>query len=128
MEQRHTQYQDADAYRGNAVFARAASNEVQLTAAADVDLSDSRGGRPPVSSSAGALSADLRIGGEIAYREAIALRAGLQPSSKDEEPYGRAWDLTLGAGLSFRGMMLDYAFSEHRVFDQTHKVSLGLLL
>ncbi|MBN1423079.1 UPF0164 family protein [Candidatus Fermentibacteria bacterium] len=112
---------------GNAFLASAASRQLMLIAAVDVDLRFEN--RQTASQfSSGALSADLRVGAEAMYREAIALRAGLQPSSKDSEPYGRAWDLTLGAGLAFRGLMLDYAFTQHPVFDQTHKVSLGLHL
>lgn len=112
---------------GNAFFTSVARQQVRLIAAVDVDLRFE--GRQTASQfSSGALSADLRVGAEAAYREAIALRAGLQPSSKDNEPYGRAWDLTMGAGLAFRGLMLDYAFTQHPVFDQTHKVSLGLHL
>jgi hypothetical protein len=112
---------------GNAVFFRTAAEQVKLTAAMDVDVRFE--GRETASQfSTGSLSADLRFGGEVAYRDAIALRAGLQPSSQETEPYGRAWDLTLGAGLAFRGIVLDYAFSDHAVFDWTHKVSLGLNL
>ncbi len=112
---------------GNALLATAGGGQVRMVAAVDVDLRFE--GRATASQfSSGDLSADVRVGGEVAYRDALALRAGLQPSSKEQEPYGRAWDLTLGAGLAFRGIALDYAFTEHPVLDQTHRVSLGLRL
>lgn len=112
---------------GNAFFLRVAEGQVGLTGAMDVDLRFE--GREAASQfSAGELSADVRVGCEITYRDAVALRAGVQPSSKDTKPYGRAWDPTLGAGLCLGGVTVDYAFSQHPVFDDTHRVSLGLRL
>lgn len=110
---------------GNAFMSPVMNRNVMVLAAVDFDLRFE--GRETASQfSSGAMSMDIRAGGEISYREAVALRVGMEPSSQEKEPYGRAWNLTLGAGLSFRGLNLDYAFSEHPSLDETHRVSLGL--
>jgi hypothetical protein len=110
---------------GNAFTSTVMNGNVRALAAVDFDIRFE--GRETASQfSSGAVSIDIRAGGEISYREAVALRVGMEPSSQDKEPYGRAWNLTLGAGLAFRGLNLDYAFSEHPSLDETHRVSLGL--
>jgi hypothetical protein len=110
---------------GNAFMSPVMNRNVMALAAVDFDIRFE--GRETASQfSSGAVSMDIRAGGEIAYREAVALRVGMEPSSQETEPYGRAWNLTLGAGLAFRGLKLDYAFSEHPALDETHRVSLGL--
>ena len=113
---------------GNALFASAMGGDIGGIAAVDLDIRFE--GRETASQfSSGEFSLDVRVGGEISYREAIALRVGMEPSSReDREPYGRAWNLTLGAGLSFRSLALDYAFTEHPAWAETHRVSLGLRL
>lgn len=112
---------------GNSVRLSAMNEQLDLLAAVDFDIRFE--GRETASQfSAGAMSADIRAGTELLYRKAIALRIGVEPSSRDEEPYGRAWNMTLGAGLHIHRVQLDYALSQHPVFDESHRVSLGFVM
>lgn len=60
----------------------------------------------------GSISADTHYGAEFAYRDAVAVRAGLS-----------AGQLTAGAGVSFAGFTVDYAFGKHEYLDSSHRVS-----
>lgn len=112
---------------GNSVRFSTMNEQLDILAAVDFDIRFE--GRETASQfSAGDISSDIRAGVEFAYRDAIALRIGVEPSSRDEEPYGRAWSMTLGAGLRIHRICLDYALSQHPVFDESHRVSLGFAL
>ena len=66
--------------------------------------------------SAGPMSFDLRLGGELLIREVIALRFG-----RDD-----LGNVTAGAGLVLPRLDVDYAFSQHPELSETHRISLRI--
>jgi len=68
--------------------------------------------------SAGAMSFDVRVGGEIFFHNVIALRVG-----RDE-----IGNLTAGAGIVLPRLDVDYAFMQHSVLKNTHRISLRIRL
>jgi hypothetical protein len=68
----------------------------------------------------------ISLGGEWAYRETIALRAGYQNLFQQESNLG----LTFGAGLATRAgeyrFRADYAWADHRRLEGTHRFTLGV--
>jgi hypothetical protein len=69
--------------------------------------------------SSGAWSANLHLGGEIAFNERVFLRGGFDGGWDDES-------LTAGAGFIVRPLTIDYAYAgRHQDFDEvTHRISL----
>ncbi len=65
----------------------------------------------------GPLSLDLHVGAEWRPHPAVSLRAGLDRGNP-----------TLGGGLRYRGLTLDYAFMGHADLKNSHRVSLALWL
>jgi hypothetical protein len=62
----------------------------------------------------GAVSLDIRSGAEIVYRNAVALRGGMD-----------AEDPTLGAGVKFRAFSLDGAWRSHDLLEDSYRFSLS---
>jgi hypothetical protein len=72
-------------------------------------------------------SESLNLGGEYAYKELFALRAGWQNLFKEDAEGG----LTLGAGVSgdlnnSLGFRFDYAFADMGRLEAAHRMTLGL--
>jgi hypothetical protein len=67
----------------------------------------------------------VSLGGEIAWRDRFAFRAGYQNLMEQDSQVG----LTLGAGAKGRldtfGYRIDYAWASQGIFDGTHRFSLG---
>jgi len=68
--------------------------------------------------SAGPMSFDVRVGGELFFHNIIALRIG-----RDD-----IGNLTAGAGLVLPRLDVDYAFMQHSVLKNTHRISLRIRL
>ncbi len=68
--------------------------------------------------SAGPVSFDFRVGGELLVYNAVALRLG-----RDDLGY-----LTAGAGLCLPRLDVDYSFMNHTDLKETHRISLRLRL
>ncbi len=66
--------------------------------------------------SAGPMSVDFRLGGELNLYNIIALRVG-----RDDLGY-----FTAGAGISLPRLDLDYAFMQHTELEETHRISLRI--
>ncbi len=66
--------------------------------------------------SAGPMSLDFRLGGEISFYKIIALRVG-----RDDLGY-----FTAGAGITLPRLNLDYAFMQHSELEETHRISLRI--
>lgn len=69
----------------------------------------------------GPLSADLRVGAEINYKNVIAIRAG----------YNEVKQFTVGAGLRLPKLEIDYSFARFAYANSlgdTHRISLELIL
>lgn len=66
--------------------------------------------------SAGPMSFDVRLGGEISFYNIIALRVG-----RDDLGY-----FTAGAGISLPRLDVDYAFMQHTELQETHRISLRI--
>ena len=64
---------------------------------------------------AGPVSADVMTGLEISYKALVAIRAGLDRGK-----------LTLGTGIRFYKINLDYGFLSHSDLGNTHRISLTL--
>ncbi|MCD4690332.1 PorV/PorQ family protein [bacterium] len=60
----------------------------------------------------GDVTCDTHYGLEFVYRNAIAVRTGFAMS-----------ELTAGAGIGFRGFVIDYAYGRHEYLDSSHRVS-----
>jgi hypothetical protein len=67
---------------------------------------------------AGAASFDLRLGCELLFRDVIALRLG-----RDD-----LGNMTAGAGIVLPRLDVDYAFAQHSVLKNTHRISLRVRL
>ncbi|MCL4510689.1 MAG: PorV/PorQ family protein [Bacteroidetes bacterium] len=69
----------------------------------------------------GPLSADLRAGAEVSYKNIIAIRAG----------YNEVKQFTVGAGIHLPKLEIDYSFARFAysgALDDTHRISLKLVL
>ncbi len=69
----------------------------------------------------GPLSADVRAGAEVSYKNVIAIRAG----------YNEVKQFTVGAGIHLPKLMIDYSFARFSYADalgDTHRISLELIL
>ena len=89
----------------------------RLLLASDIDTRfESRG--EAAQFSAGAMSFDVRVGGELFFNDVVALRIG-----RDD-----LGNLTAGAGLVLPRLDVDYAFMQHSVLKNTHRISLRIRL
>ena len=63
------------------------------------------------------------IGGEYQVAAPLALRTGIQKDIQESEV---GWLYTMGFGLRYRFMRLDYAYEHHPVLPATHHVAMSL--
>ncbi len=100
-----------------------------LTAAADLDLGFD-GQRANVIDVAG-VSLRPRIGGEVLYRNRLALRAGISDVTTNAD-YGTQITPTVGAGLKLGALDVDYSFGDFgglsAELGYSHRVSVGYRL
>ncbi len=90
----------------------------RLLLAADVDTRFEGREGEATQFSAGPASFDVRLGGEIMFRNVIALRVG-----RDD-----IGNITAGAGLVLPRLDVDYAFMQHSQLKNTHRISLRIRL
>ena len=67
-----------------------------------------------------------RVGAEYWLRGQLALRAGLKTELDTPETRSDATSTSVGLGLKYRFMRLDYAYERHPVLDATHYTSVSL--
>jgi len=67
-----------------------------------------------------------RLGAEYWLRGQVALRAGLKTELDTPETRSDATSTSLGLGIKYRFMRLDYAYERHPVLDATHYTSVSL--
>jgi Flp pilus assembly protein TadD len=68
----------------------------------------------------------LRVGAEYWLRGQLALRAGAKTELGSPEGFGQSTTPSLGVGVKYRFLQLDYAYERHPVLDATHYTSLSL--
>ena len=68
----------------------------------------------------------VSLGGEWAYRQAVALRAGYQNLFMEDSELG----LTFGTGFRARvgdtKVRADYAWADHQRLEGTHRITVGV--
>lgn len=100
-------------------------NDFLITAAADVDLLFEN--RQAYYINLGRMSVEPHVGGEVAYKDVIALRAGLTDFITDPVS-GFSVSPTLGMGLKLSSFVLDYGFASFAGASSdlgfTHRISL----
>ncbi len=95
----------------------------------DVDLAFD--GQQAYALNTGDVSFQPRVGGELTYRDVVALRAGLS-NVTTSEAYGTTVTPTVGAGLMLPQLAVDYGFGDFgglaSELGYSHRVSLKLTL
>ena len=104
----------------------ALSPEIGLTLAADLDLGFD--GREANALDAGGVSFHPRAGAEVAYRDVLALRAGVSDVFQNED-YGTQLTPSVGAGVRLGPLAVDYGFGDFGGLSSelgySHRVSLA---
>ncbi len=90
----------------------------RLLLAADIDARFEGREGDAAQFAAGPMSFDVRLGGELMFRNVIALRVG-----RDD-----IGNITAGAGLVLPRLDVDYAFMQHSELKNTHRISLRIRL
>lgn len=105
------------------------SDDIGLTLAGDLDLGFD-GQRANVVD-AGGLSFRPRLGGELAYRNALALRAGLSELTQNDL-YGTQMTPSVGVGFALGPVNVDYGFGDFGGLSSelgyAHRLSVGYRL
>ena len=105
------------------------SDEVGITLAGDLDLAFD-GQRANVVDLQG-VSFRPRVGGELSYRDVLALRAGLSDLTQNDL-YGTQMTPSVGVGLGLGAVRLDYGFGDFGGLSSelgyAHRISIGYRL
>lgn len=105
------------------------TDDLGFTVGLDTDLAFD--GQQASAFNAGDVSFHPRVGGELAYKGVVALRAGVSNVTTSER-YGTQFTPTIGAGLDVGRVALDYGFGDfgglQSELGYSHRVSLVVTL
>lgn len=104
------------------------SQDVGLTAAADLDLGFDGQAANVLDVGDGAVSFRPRVGAELSYRDVLAFRAGIADVTSSET-FGTQVTPSIGAGVSLGALQIDYGFGDFGGLASelgfSHRVSLA---
>jgi len=114
---------------GAGIVAWPVRRDLALNAGLDLDLAFD--GQRSYAFNAGEVSFHPRVGAELVYREAVALRVGISDVTSSER-FGTQLTPTAGAGLALGPLAVDYSFGDFGGIRQelgySHRVSLTYAL